>query len=135
MSQENVEIVRRGGEAWVERGPDAFYDGWFAEDCVVEDFPELPDGGVYRGRDGLRERLSNFRSSWGDDLVLSPVEYIDGGGDMVIAVLGMVGHGDGSGVPLDAEAFFVLELRDGLIVRDRPFTSRSQALQAAGLAE
>jgi ketosteroid isomerase-like protein len=90
---------------------------------------------VYRGKEGLRQRLKNFRASWGDDLVLAPVEYIDGGGDMVIAVLGMVGHGDGSGVPLDAEAFFVLELRDGLIVRDRPFTSRSQALQAAGLAE
>jgi ketosteroid isomerase-like protein len=58
---------------------------------------------------------------------------IDAGRDVVIAVVAMTGRAEGSGAPLDAPAVFVYELRDGAIVRDRPFTSKSQALEAVGL--
>jgi ketosteroid isomerase-like protein len=135
MSQENVEIVRRALETYIESGLEAYYERWYAEDCVGEDFPELPDGGSYRGREGLRERLSNFQLSWGDDLVLEPVDLVDGGGDTVIVDIAVVGRGDHSGLPLDAHFFFLLDLRDGLVVRDRAFRTRSQAFEAAGLSE
>ncbi len=36
---------------------------------------------------------------------------------------------------LDFRPAFVYEVRDGKIVRDRPFMSKSQALEAAGLSE
>jgi ketosteroid isomerase-like protein len=41
MSQENVEIVRRAWKVYVDHGgiDDADLDDYFAEDCVVEDFP------------------------------------------------------------------------------------------------
>ena len=66
---------------------------------------------------------------------MEPREFIDAGEGVVIAVVDMTGRGKGSGAPLDAQAFFVCELDAGLIVRDRAFTSRSQALEAAGLSE
>jgi ketosteroid isomerase-like protein len=48
-------------------------------------------------------------------------------------VIAVRGHGRGSDAPFEAVGAFVYEVRDGKIVRDRPFTSRSQALEAAGL--
>ncbi len=134
MSQEDVDVVRRGWKAFNERGLDAFFDESYAEDCVCEDFPELPDRAVYAGREGFRERYWHFVESWGD-FVIEPVEFLDAGNDVVIAVVAMTGRGEGSGAPLDGLAVFVCELRDGAIVRDRPFTSRSQALEAVGLSE
>jgi ketosteroid isomerase-like protein len=132
MSQENVEILRAGWKAFIEGGVDATL-GYYAEDCVCEDFPELPDGASYEGHEGLRKRNRQFTESW-EDLVFEPVEFIDAGDQIVVAVA-MRGHGRGSDTPMDAAAVFVYEVRDGKIVRDRAFTSRSQALEAAGLRE
>ena len=48
MSQENVEILREAWRAYQERGIDAALE-YCADDCVCEDFPELPDRATYRG--------------------------------------------------------------------------------------
>jgi ketosteroid isomerase-like protein len=53
----------------------------------------------------------------------------------VVAVIAMHGRGKGSGAPFDLLPYFVYEVRDGRIVRDRAFTSKAQALEAAGLRE
>ena len=54
---------------------------------------------------------------------------------VVVAVIAMHGRGKGSGAPFDLLPYFVYEVRDGRIVRDRAFTSKAQALEAAGLSE
>jgi ketosteroid isomerase-like protein len=79
-------------------------------------------------------RYNRFGESW-EDLVLEPVEFIDAGEDAVVVVSSMRGRGKGSGAPVDAPIAFLTELRDGKIVRDRAFFSRSEALQAAGLRD
>jgi uncharacterized protein len=133
MSQENVEVVREMWKAYGDRGIDAALD-YLAEDCVSEDFPELPDRTTYEGRKGFLDRYRQFADTWGD-FVIEPVEFMDVGNGVVVAVCEMRGSGKGSGVPMDAPAAFVYEVRDGNIVRDRPFTSRGEALEAAGLRE
>ncbi len=133
MSEENVEVVRRTWKAWSEGGVEAAQH-YFAEDCVVGGFPEAPDFEIVHGWEGLRERERIFFDAW-VDLVLEPVEFMDAGGNAAVAVIAVSGRGAGSGTPLDAHIFFVYELRDGRIVRDQAFTSRSEALEAAGLRE
>jgi ketosteroid isomerase-like protein len=133
MSEENVEVVRKAWQAWGEGGVDAAQH-YFAEDCVVGGFPEAPDIEILHGWEGLRERERIFFDAW-VDLALEPVEFIDAGGNAVVVVSAISGRGRGSGTPLDAPVFFVYEIRDGRIVRDQTFTSRSQAFEAAGLAE
>jgi ketosteroid isomerase-like protein len=86
------------------------------------------------GREGVLARYNRFGESWGD-LVIEPVEFIDAGEDVVVVVSSMRGRGKGSGAAVDASIAFVTELRDGQIVRDRAFSSRSDALEAAGLRE
>jgi ketosteroid isomerase-like protein len=133
MSRENVEIAREAWKAFTDRGVDATLD-YYAEDCMCEDFPELPDGTTYEGRKGVLDRYRQFADTWGD-FVMEPVEFIDAGAGVVVAVIAMAGSGRGSGAPMDAPAAFVYEMRDGKVVRDRAFSSRSQALEAAGLSE
>ena len=130
-----MELVRHVWKAVQDRGLVAALDmsaDWFAHDCVFEDFPEMADRAAYVGQAGLRARTMHFAEIWGD-FVMEPREFIDAGERVVIAVVDMTGRGKGSGAPLDAQAFFVYEVGAGVIVRDRAFTSRSQALKAAGL--
>ena len=135
MTREHIDMVRRAWEAFGEsRDTDAAFDVGFAENCVLEDFPELPDSATYVGRDGLRERTRHFVDGWGQ-VAFDPIEFVDAGNDVVVVVVALTGHGEGSGAPLDTAISFVYDLRDGRIVRDRPFTSRSEALEAAGLRE
>jgi ketosteroid isomerase-like protein len=133
MSEENVEIVRQAWEARVNQGVEPVLE-YFAEDCVVEDFPNLPDPGVYEGKEGVREINRHFLEMWGD-FTQEPVEFIDAGDEQVVAVVAMRGRGKDSGAPLDARAFWVHELYEGKLARMRAFTTREQALEAAGLSE
>jgi ketosteroid isomerase-like protein len=132
MSQENVEVVRQAWRSYTDQGIDAALE-YYSEDCVSEDLPELPDRATYQGREGLWERNRHFVEIWGD-FVAEAVEFIDAG-DVVVAVIAMRGRGKGSGAPFDLRPYFVYEVRDGSIVRDRAFTSKAQALEAAGLEE
>jgi len=135
VSEENVEIVRQVWKVLTGRGLETAlesYSGWYAEECVFEDFPEMPDRAIYRGREGVRLRTTHFADTWGD-FVMEPREFIDVGDHHVVAVIDMTGHGKGSGAPLDAQAVFVYDFESGLIVRDRAFTSRDQAFEAAGI--
>jgi ketosteroid isomerase-like protein len=133
MSHGSVEIVRQAWKVYGEQGIDGVLD-YFAKDCVCEDTPQTPDRAIYEGREGARARNERFAESWGD-LVIEPVEFIDAGEDVVVVVCSMRGRGKGSGAPVDSQIAFVTELRDGQIVRDRAFFSRSEALEAAGLEE
>jgi ketosteroid isomerase-like protein len=134
MSEENVEIVRRAWDAVVETGGVEAALDYFTEDCVMEDFPELPDRAVYRGREGIREIYSHFREMWGE-FDQDPREFIDAGGNLIIVEVAMHGQGKGSGAPLNAKAFWVHEVLAGKIARMRAFTTNEQALEAAGLSE
>ena len=133
MSEENVAIVREAWEAFMERGTDAVVE-YYAEDCVAESIPEAPDRTTHKGWEGLRDRYRIFSEAWGG-LNWEPVEFIDAGKGVVVAVIAMRGHGQGGRTPIGTTLTFVYELRNGRIVRDRPFMSRSQALEAAGLEE
>jgi ketosteroid isomerase-like protein len=133
MSQENVEIVRDAWRAFGQRGIEASIH-FYADDCVCEDAAGLPDAKTYHGHEGARRRQEQL-DELVDDLVLEPKEFIDAGADRVVLGVAARGRGKGSGVPIETPLFFVYELRDGKIARDRPFTERDAALQAAGLAE
>jgi ketosteroid isomerase-like protein len=139
MSEENVEIVRRGFEALqagLDRGdPGAAFDsGVYASE--VEWI--LPPGGpgfrdVYVGRDGFLE----FMKTWTEDFDWSiKLEgLIDAGDDRVVGLFHQTAIGKGSGVPVELHMGLVYELHDGQVVRMRNYLDPKEALQAAGLSE
>ena len=57
MPRENVEIARQAWTAFTEGGVQATLP-YYAEECICEDMPELPDGAVYQGRRGCSKETA-----------------------------------------------------------------------------
>jgi ketosteroid isomerase-like protein len=87
---------------------------------------------VFVGHQGYREVWQRMIEAFAD-FRLEPEEGLDFG-DQVLATVRLRGHGTGSGVPVDLQVFQLFGLRRGLIVWQRDYIDRSEALEAAGLA-
>jgi ketosteroid isomerase-like protein len=109
--------------------PDITFEG--AESLVGGYFPDLPK--VQRGREAYRRMCVTLIEGW-DDLAYRSEEVIDLG-DRLFGVSRVTGHGRLSGVVLDLQLFQVVNLRSGMIVRQRDFAERDKALETAGLSE
>ena len=131
MSEENVEIIRRGWDAYARGDLDAML-GFFAEDMVTVRDPTLLDRGTYRGREGMLESLFAWAES-SDEFNQFPVEHIDAG-DRVVTRVHQEGAGAQSGVPVATDSWFVFTLREGRVVRFEMFSTEEAAREAAGLA-
>ena len=100
MSQANVEIVKRGIDAFNRRD----VEGFFA--LAASDFEWFPamagtvEGGGYRGRDGIEKYLADIGDTWEEYRVFAE-EFRDL--DDRVVMLGRIeGRGKGSGAPVDA---------------------------------
>jgi ketosteroid isomerase-like protein len=132
MSQENVEIVRRGHEAF-ERGDVTAMLELVDPEIVSYVAVPLVDPGEHHGPDGLLEMFATWTEGF-DDYVQKVEEYIEAG-DHVIARLFQRGTGTLSGAPVERRFWFLHTLRKGKLVRFGVHESKQQALEAAGLRE
>jgi ketosteroid isomerase-like protein len=130
MSQENVEIVRRGYDHFNRTGePD--YDVLDPE--VVYDVSRRTfDPLVYHGHEGVRQFVTLIRKQWAA-MRLEPLDFVDAGDTVVVSVR-LVGVGKASGVETKSNAAHVWTFRDGKIVRQTTFQTMDEALEAAGLS-
>jgi ketosteroid isomerase-like protein len=133
MSKENVEFLRQGYEA-LERGDRDTFKALSRERLGPEfEFHHVWDGRVFKGYEGTMKWLSDTREPWKD--YKQEVEEILDLGEHVVVVLGISAQGAGSGVPV-AQEFAVVWTFDGeTVVCARSFTSRAEALEAAGQPE
>jgi ketosteroid isomerase-like protein len=133
MSEENVELVRQGYEAW-NRG-----DLQWMVDHVTPDFEFrtaqlFPDtDAIYRGREGLRQFWNTFQGPW--ETLLVEVERIEPIGDArVLVLLRFRGRGrDGLEVALDYANVSTIE--NGMVTLMVGFANWQEALEVAGLQE
>jgi len=129
MSEENLELVRRGIESvetfWALLDEDVVWD--------LREFPVLDLHGVYEGRDAVIEASRHYWGTW-DDYRLDAEELIDAGSSVVVAVREQ-GRGKGSGAPFDQRWAQVWTFRRGRIIRWELFPTKAAALEAAGLSE
>ena len=133
VSQQNVEVVRLVFDAY-NRG-----DLQTTLDHVAPEFVFEPSGlfmdtqSVYRGKEGWTEFWHAFRAAWED--ITIEVERLEDLGDQVLVLGTFHGRGRGSGVEVTRESAWIQTLSNGLIVHTQTFTSRAEALSAAGLSE
>ena len=130
MSQENVELVRRGIDS-----VDAFWA--MLDEYVVWDlrnWPATPGiDSVMVGRDAVIQASRRYWGAW-DDYRMDIEEVLDAG-QSVMVMLREQGRGKSSGVPVTQQHPQLWTFRDGLIIRWESFRTRGQALEAAGLGE
>jgi ketosteroid isomerase-like protein len=127
MSEQNVQIVRRGLEHFLATGE--LYWETTSEQVEIHDH-DIPERREYRGRDGVARWLEDWGSAWAE-WSFEPQEFIDAG-EQVVVVARVVAKGRSSGAQVDRQDGLLYTLRDGELVRLDYFNSRDQALEAAG---
>jgi ketosteroid isomerase-like protein len=135
MSQENVEQIRKGLDAFNRRDIDGLLE---SIDPAVEWSPpaEVPGASIQRGHAGVKQSVADMLDIFGD-LRAEPERFIDLG-ERVVALYYWRGQGRGSGIPVDefeVRVGVLATLNNGLATRVRFFTTWEQALEAAGLSE
>ncbi|MGA6946484.1 MAG: nuclear transport factor 2 family protein [Solirubrobacterales bacterium] len=140
MSEENVEIVRQGFDAFnafmrgesAEKALAALVDPEFEYDWPAEREWPGPDH-----RQGVPLAFAFIRWVQGAliDVVWEPLELIEAPGNRVLAEVRQSGRDRESGVPIEVQLFHVVTLRDGRVRKLEFFRHRAEALEAAGLRE
>jgi ketosteroid isomerase-like protein len=133
MSEENVEIVRRGYEAFATGRVDFDLLDPEIEWRGPREFADLAE--PYYGHDGVRRYMADLGEVF-DDYRMVAEEFIDPGGDQVLVFAREGGRGKGSGAEVQTHpTAHLYTLRGGKVVRMQSYWERSDALAAAGLSE
>jgi ketosteroid isomerase-like protein len=131
MSGENVELARRFYDAVNRRDPDGLV-ALADEHAVLISILVAVEGGYY-GHEGFRRWWENVFDTIPDYKI--EVGEVRDLGDVTLAAIRLLGHGRGSGVPIDQSLSQIIEWRHGKAIRVESFRSEAEALEAAGLSE
>ena len=133
MSQQNVDVVRQGLEAFNSEDMErilAFVDPDF-ETAVSGELSAEPD--TYRGHDGIRRYFESFRDAM-DEIRFEPERFWDAG-EAVVVTLRLTAKGRQTAIRVEQRIAQVWSIRDGRAVSVRTYTSIAEALRAAGLQD
>jgi ketosteroid isomerase-like protein len=131
MSEQNVELYRRGIEAFNRRDLDAFLA--LAHPDVVGISRVLAiERETYRGYDGTREWWNDLLGVFPDFTI--EIVWVRDTGDLTVSELRNRARGEGSDALVE-HVWQVSEWRDGRVVRWQIHESEQAALEAAGLRE
>ena len=133
MSQENVEVARRGYEHFSASGdmlaemldPDFVWD--------MSTFRGWPERQEYPGIEGARRFNAEWADAW-DDWEVVVEDYVDAG-EQVVVLVRQRGRSKASGVPVDMRLGQVWTFEGEQAVRMEMYASHEEALDAAGVSE
>ena len=135
MSQENVEIVHRLGDAFNRRDIRGLADNSHDDLELVSVMAAVDaEDTSFRGPETWYRYFAVMDQAW-DDWQVVDVEVFDAGDDAVAATFRLVGKGKQSGVPVDRAVGVAYQMREGKVWRMRTFLDPRQALEAVGLSE
>jgi ketosteroid isomerase-like protein len=133
MSQENVEVARSFRDAFNRRDVGALLELMHPKVEFVPILAKL-EGVVYRGPEEVGRWIAEVDRDW-VEFKTEPQEFRDLN-DAVLTLGTWNARARASGVRLDSQpGAWLTHMREGTIVRHETFTSRAQALEAAGVSE
>ena len=133
MSLENVEVVRQVIDAVARQDLSRLIELTDPEVEWQSFMADLGGGGTYRGHEGIHQYVRDLSEAW--DLLLTEVEDTLAVGDLVLVVGQLRYRGKGSGAEARSPSGYVVELRDGRVLKMRAFRDPEQVLAAVGLRE
>jgi|SRR5215203_5175939 len=132
MSKENVEIVRRAYEA-ANRGDLDSANLHVHREIEFHTYAQSPEAGVYRCKEavqrynqGLFERFESIRFE---------IEELVDAGDRVVVVSTQHAQPKGGQEEMNVRVIEVWTIRGGLLAERRYYSTKDEALEAAGLRE
>jgi ketosteroid isomerase-like protein len=133
MSQENVDVVRRGYEYFAANG--VLFGEIFATEFVwdMSTFSGWPERQTYEGVDGAMEFIADWSEAW-EDWALELADLLDAG-DRVVAVVRQRGRSKVTGMEVDMSFAQVWTVRQGLQTHMAMYVEVADALEAVGLSE
>ena len=131
MSEENVELVRRIYEATNNGDIDAVVL-YFHPEIEFRAYPRYSEG-VYHGKQAVREYIENVWEHF--ESVRIEVDELLDAGDQVVVVTTQHPVPKRGQQEMTAHLAEVYTIRDGLLAERRPYSTRNEALEAAGLSE
>lgn len=124
----NAARLRVALDAWNEGGLRALSDGWWADDIVWHDMPDLPDPVLAKGRASVEARVEEMVAAighWHFD-----VQSIEESGDLTLAELRLVGQGSLSGAAFTGHVHQIQRWRAGRVTEVLTFAERGPAVAA-----
>jgi ketosteroid isomerase-like protein len=131
MSQENVERVKAGFEAWNAgdmEGLRELYD----PDVIMRNPDGWPEPGPFIGREAVMRQWEQQREAWDADAMEPVSDFIDAADRVVVR---FVWHGAGRGPESNLELTNVITVRKGKVVYQEFFWDHAEALETLGLLE
>lgn len=130
MSEENVELIRRGFEAFASGDLEYVIDLADPEIEWGAAIAPILGVGAVRGKEGVRRFLTEDLAAGFDDFHAEALSLEDFG-DAVLAHTRYSARGASSGVDIDQTFWTVYVLRSGKLTWMRDFQDRAEALTAA----
>ena len=128
MSEQNIEVARRGFEAFNERDVETLV-GVSHPDCEWLPFRAQLDGEVYRGHEGVRRFVSDMAEDWSEFRI--ELEELTDVGEQVLLIGSVRAESRGSGLTVNNRVGFVLRFRDAMIDRLTSYGDPDAARSAA----
>ena len=132
MSQENVEIVRRVIHAW-NRDQQERVIRYLDPNVVFDATRRVVNPKSYKGMEGMRAMLADRDEVW-EDFRTEPDEFVDAG-DRIVVVSTQHAVPKGGQQQMKVQVVEVWAIRDGLLAERRSYSTKDEALEAAGLSE
>jgi len=128
MSESDLRAIENAYQALNAGNAQAALDA-LDPDAEWHESADIPETGVYHGRDAIGAWLREFLESW-DEFRQEVVEMFDAG-DRVVVFLRLVAKGKLSGATVDARYAHVWTMRNGKGIRVDGYVNRDEALEAA----
>ena len=128
MTESNADLVREAFEHWNTGEREEFLER-VAPDVLIDVASSRVSGGApYHGHDGYRDWVVSMEESF-EAWELHPQTFAERE-DAVLVLGRMHLRGRASGVELDQETGWIVDVRDGMMIRLRSFLSHAEAREA-----
>jgi ketosteroid isomerase-like protein len=132
MSQQNLEIVKRGIDAFNRRDVDLLAELTTADFAWIPALPGTVEADGYQGREGMERYFAEIRSTWEELRVIG--DEVRDLGDGALLLGRTEGRGRVSGVRVDAPIGIVFEFRRSKVWRVSAYLDHSEAVRVAGVS-
>jgi ketosteroid isomerase-like protein len=125
----NMELAKAGYEAFQRSDVQTVLD---LTDPEVEIYlpPTLPNSGTFHGHDGYMTWLGRWLEAWDDfHIEVRGMEAV--GERHVVTAIHQSGIGRGSGIPVEMDVAYMLDIRDGKVIALQMYLSRDEAISVA----